>query len=171
MEYLKTFKNFSNTDTTGRSYKSKKFKVNESFYNEPMTFGPEDHLEFCEQVAKWSNETKQPVHWSLYADPSVSSEPYMRDIRKSGYTPHPMSSDGRRLSQGITHAMTKSGAHTVDKAKTYWDSYIKPGKQFSIVELDGKLIGVLHSDDMVEKAFDNMDMKFDLSKAAEALGL
>lgn len=152
---------------------SKKFrsKVNESFYNEPMTFGSEEHLEFCEQVAKWSNETEQPVHWSLYADPSVSSDPYMRDMTKSAYKPHPLSGDGKRLSQGITHVMTKSNAHTVDKAKTYWDSYIKPGKQFSIVELDGKLIGVIHSNDMVENAFDNMDMKFDLSRAAEALGL
>jgi DNA polymerase III gamma/tau subunit len=152
---------------------SKKFrsKVNESFYNKPMTFESEDHLEFCEQVAKWSKETEQPVHWNLYADPSVSSEPYMRDIKKSEYTPHPMSSDGRKLSQGINQTMTKNSAHTVDKAKTYWNMYVKPGKQFSIVEVDGKLIGVVHSGDMIEMAFDNMDRKFDLSRAAEALGL
>ena len=59
----------------------------------------------------------------------------------------------------------------LDSAKRYWDLYVKPGKQFSIVEVDGKLIGVLHSDDMIEMAFDNMDIKFDLSRAAEALGL
>jgi hypothetical protein len=141
------------------------------FNNEPMTFGSEDHLEFCEQVAKWSKETEQPVHWPFYANPSVSSEPYMRDIKKSEYTPHPMSSDGRKLSQGITQTMTKSSAHTVDKAKTYWNMYVKSGKQFSIVEVDGKLIGVVHSGDMIEMAFDNMDRKFDLSRAAEALGL
>jgi len=145
------------------------------FNNEPMTFGSEDHLEFCEQVAKWSKETEQPVHWPFYANPSVSSEPYMRDIKKSEYTPHPMSSDGRKLSQGITQTMTKSSAHTVDKAKTYWNMYVKSGKQFSIVEVDGKLIGVIHSGipraAMIEMAFDNMDRKFDLSRAAEALGL
>jgi hypothetical protein len=53
----------------------------------------------------------------------------------------------------------------------YWDMYVKPGTQFSIVEVDGKLIGVLHTGDMVKMAFDNMDIKFDLSRAAEALGL
>jgi len=176
---------------------SKKFrsKVNESFYNEPMTFGSEDHLEFCKQVEKWSKETNQPVHWDLYTGPSVTSDPatsggggfggYMRDMTKSEYTPHPLSGDGKRLSQGITHNMTKNTDREarvlvaknnqkqidLDAAKRYWDLYVKPGKQFSIVEVDGKLIGVVHSGDMVEMAYDNMDRKFDIYRAAEALGL
>ena len=183
---------------------SKKFrsKVNESFYNEPMTFGSEDHLEFCKQVEKWSKETGQPVHWSLYTGPSVTSDRdtsggggfggYMRDMTKSQFKPHPLSGDGKRLSQGITNNMTKNTdreatlimrkARTtiannkykqidLDTAKRYWDMYVKPEKQFSIVEVDGKLIGVLHTGDMVEMAYDNMDREFDIYRAAEALGL
>jgi len=182
---------------------SKKFrsKVNENFYNRPMTFGPEDHLEFCKQVEKWSEETGQPVRWSLYTGPSVTSDRdtsggggfggYMRDMTKSQFKPHPLSGDGKRLSQGITHNMTKNTereatlimrqARTaiaknnhkqidLDTAKRYWDLYVKPGKQFSIVEVDGKLIGVLHTGDQVEMAYDNMDLQFDIYRAAEALG-
>ena len=51
----------------------------------------------------------------------------------------------------------------VKQAETFWRMYVKGNKRFSIVEMDGRLIGVLHENGEIEKAFDEADVKVDPS--------
>ena len=43
----------------------------------------------------------------------------------------------------------------------FWNLYMKGGKQFTTYVLDGKLIGVLHTGDKIEMAFDNTNKPVD----------
>ena len=95
--------------------------------------------EFCDEVSKWSDEHESPVHWCLYGHPKASSE------------------------GGYNKAWTKEGA------KKYWDMYVKSGKTFTLVEMDKSLVGVLHTGDNIEMAFDEMDNKVDQSKLKDLI--
>jgi len=51
----------------------------------------------------------------------------------------------------------------VKQAETFWKMYVNGDKRFSLVEMDGRLIGVLHGNGTIEKAFDEADVKVDPS--------
>ena len=51
----------------------------------------------------------------------------------------------------------------VKQAKTFWEMYVNDDKRFSLVEMDGRLIGVLHENGKILKAFDEADVKVDPS--------
>ena len=120
--------------------KIKSFKL---FENEEVaktkSYGANQHMEFCEEVSKWSDEMELPVRWCLYGHPKASSE--------EGY----------------------NKIFTPEQAKRFWDMYVKGDKKMTIVEMGDKLIGILHSGDQVEMAFDNMDMPFDKAEAKKLI--
>jgi hypothetical protein len=51
----------------------------------------------------------------------------------------------------------------LEKAKRYWDMYVRSGNQVTLVEMGDKLVMALLKDDNIEMAFDNMDSKVDPS--------
>jgi hypothetical protein len=52
---------------------------------------------------------------------------------------------------------------TRPRAETFWKQYVNGDKEFSVVEMDDKLIGVLHQGDKILMAFDERDCKVDPS--------
>lgn len=52
--------------------------------SEPMSFGPEEHLEFCQEVEKWNDQNMSTVRWSLWSRPSElkKSETYWNQYIK-----------------------------------------------------------------------------------------
>ena len=50
-----------------------------------------------------------------------------------------------------------------NQAEGFWKMYVKGNKRFTLVEMDGRLIGVIHENGKIEKAFDEMDVKVDPS--------
>ena len=50
---------------------------------------------------------------------------------------------------------------TTDLSNKFWDKYVNGEKKFTVVEMDDKLIGVLHEGGKVLMAFDEMDVKVD----------
>lgn len=57
---------------------------NNSVFSEPMSFGPEEHLEFCQEVEKWNDQNMGTVRWSLWSRPSElkKSETYWNQYIK-----------------------------------------------------------------------------------------
>lgn len=49
----------------------------------------------------------------------------------------------------------------MERAKRYWDQYVKDGKQVTLVEMGDKLVMALIKDGNIEMAFDNLDSKVD----------
>ncbi len=47
----------------------------------------------------------------------------------------------------------------VKQAETFWKMHVNGNKRFSLVEMDGRLIGVLHENGKILKAFDEADVK------------
>jgi hypothetical protein len=47
----------------------------------------------------------------------------------------------------------------IQKAEPFWKQYVSGSKRFTLVEMDDKLIGVLHENDKILMAFDEMDVK------------
>lgn len=54
-------------------------------------------------------------------------------------------------------------------SKRFWDMYVKGDKQFTTCEMDDTLIGILHTDDKIEMAFDNMDNKINPSDVQDCI--
>jgi hypothetical protein len=52
---------------------------------------------------------------------------------------------------------------TIQRAETFWKQYVNGEKKFTVVEMDDKLIGVLHEGDKILMAFDEKDFKVDPS--------
>ena len=50
---------------------------------------------------------------------------------------------------------------TTDLSNKFWDKYVNGEKKFTLVEMDDKLIGVLHEGGKVLMAFDEIDVKVD----------
>jgi hypothetical protein len=51
----------------------------------------------------------------------------------------------------------------IKQAETFWKQYVNGGKRFTLIEMDGKLIGVLHENGNILMAFDEADVKVDPS--------
>jgi len=51
----------------------------------------------------------------------------------------------------------------ITKSEPFWKKYVSGSKRFTVVEMDDKLIGVLHDAGKVLMAFDEMDVKVDPS--------
>lgn len=49
------------------------------------------------------------------------------------------------------------------RALTFWKQYVNGSKRFTLIEMDGKLIGVLHENGNILMAFDESDVKVDPS--------
>lgn len=49
------------------------------------------------------------------------------------------------------------------KSEAFWKNFVNGEKKFSLVEMDDKLIGILHEGDKVLMAFDEKDVKVDPS--------
>lgn len=128
----------------------KYLKIFENFTNEEVkfqnpngkmvathTFGPEEHLDFCKTVFDWIKNHNKPVMWCLYGNPDIKG-PYA----------------GWGESFGL-------GVHG---SETFWKKYVSGDKKFSLVEMDDKLIGVLHENGKILMAYDEMDKKVDPSQ-------
>lgn len=166
----------------------KSFKLYENVNSEIKTFGPDEHLEFCEAVAEMAHGKE--VRWCLYDNPYSHEHVMGKEDRRSllnkklgemGMTRTEyldiLSNDpeeGRRLGRRLSDELSGdefTKRHTVlrpdhlKSSKRYWDMYVKDGAEASIVEQDGKLILFIHKDGEIVRgwgdkpmAFDNMDM-------------
>ena len=54
----------------------------------------------------------------------------------------------------------------IKKAEEFWKNWVSGDKKFSLVEMDDKLIGVLHENGKILMAYDEMDKKVDPSQLA-----
>ena len=112
MKNIKTFESFSEE---GKTY-------------DTHTFGPREHLEFCETVSEWIKKNRTPVIWSLYADPNSEQS---------------------------------------ERALTFWEKYVSRDsnkfQRFTLIEMDGKLIGALHEKGDILMAYDETGAKVDPS--------
>jgi hypothetical protein len=52
---------------------------------------------------------------------------------------------------------------SIQKSETFWKFYVNGSKRFTVVEMDGRLIGVLHENGKILMALDEMDVKVDPS--------
>jgi len=166
----------------------KSFKLYENVNSEIKTFGPDEHLEFCQAVAEMAKGKE--VRWCLYENPYSEEHVMSKDDRRSlfnkklgemGMTRTDYSNilmndpaEGRRLSDELSGKLSGdefTKRHTalrpdhLKSSKRYWDMYVKDGAEASIVEQGGKLILFIHKDGEIVRgwgekpmAFDNMDM-------------
>ena len=51
----------------------------------------------------------------------------------------------------------------IKQAETFWKQYVNGNKRFTLIEMDGKLIGVLQENGKVLMAFDEADVKVEPS--------
>ena len=51
----------------------------------------------------------------------------------------------------------------IKQAETFWKQFVNGNKRFTLIEMDGKLIGVLHENGKVLMAFDEADVKVEPS--------
>jgi hypothetical protein len=49
-----------------------------------------------------------------------------------------------------------------NQSKMYWDAYVKDEREMVLIEMEDKLIAVLHEDGDIIMAMDNMDKPVDL---------
>ena len=98
------------------------------------TFGPEEHIDFCKTVSEWITGPK-----------NKNQKPVMWCLYGSP--------DSNEQSFGLG----------IKRSETFWKQYVNGNKKFTVVEMDDKLIGVLHENDKVLMAFDEMDVKVDTS--------
>ena len=49
-----------------------------------------------------------------------------------------------------------------ERTKMYWDAYVKDEREMVLIEMEDKLIAVLHEDGNIIMAMDNMDKPVDL---------
>ena len=49
-----------------------------------------------------------------------------------------------------------------NQSKMYWDAYVKGEREMTLIEMEDKLIAVLHEDGNIIMALDNMDKPVDL---------
>ena len=54
----------------------------------------------------------------------------------------------------------------IKKAEEFWKNWVSGDKKFSLVEMDDKLIGVLHENGKIIMAYDEMDKKVEPSQLA-----
>ena len=52
----------------------------------------------------------------------------------------------------------------INGSETFWKKYVSGDKKFSLIEMDDKLIGVLHENGKILMAYDQMDRKVDPSQ-------
>ena len=95
------------------------------------SFGPDEFNEFCEYVREWENKTGNRVLWSTYGTPP---------------TPE------------ITPGVPSSFGWSSDKAKPYYDKYIKGGV-FIIIDMGDRLIGAILKDGKISHAYYNDEEK------------
>jgi hypothetical protein len=56
-----------------------------------------------------------------------------------------------------------------ESAKQFWSKFVTGNKQFTLVEMPDSLVGVLHTDDNIEMAYDNLDRPVDKSKLKDLI--
>jgi hypothetical protein len=160
----------------------KSFKLFENLSTGSNTFNANQHEEFCQAVLDWVNETGQEIRWSLWANPHKESDED-RGAKANAFNDMKSRARERWRNDGsaekyptVLNALYKpeSAPKTMDdfsndvpspleKAKRYWDMYVRSGNQVTLVEMGDKLVMALLKDDNIEMAFDNMDSKVDPS--------
>ena len=72
---------------------------------------------------------------------------------------------------GAVHQWSKENGQPVmwslckdngNQSKMYWDAYVKGEREMTLIEMEDKLIAVLHEDGNIIMALDNMDKPVDL---------
>ena len=158
--------------------KSFKLFENNSYSN---TFDQTQHEEFCQAVLDWVNETGKEIRWSLWANPHKESDED-RGAKANAFNDMKSRARERWRNDGsaekyptVLNALYKpeSAPKTMDdfpndnsameKAKHYWDMYVRSGNQVTLVEMGDKLVLALIKDGNIEMAFDNLDSKVDPS--------
>jgi hypothetical protein len=143
------------------------------------TFNADQHEEFCQAVLDWVNETGKEIRWSLWANPHKESDED-RTAKANSFNDMKSRARERWRNDGsaekyptVLNALYKpeSAPKTMDdfpndnsameKAKHYWDMYVRNGNQVTLVEMGDKLVLALIKDGNIEMAFDNMDSKVD----------
>ena len=143
------------------------------------TFNADQHEEFCQAVLDWVNETGKEIRWSLWANPHKESDED-RGAKANAFNDMKSRARERWRNDGsaekyptVLNALYKpeSAPKTMDdfpndnsameKAKHYWDMYVRSGNQVTLVEMGDKLVLALIKDGNIEMAFDNLDSKVD----------
>ena len=56
-----------------------------------------------------------------------------------------------------------------ERTKMYWDAYVKDEREMVLIEMEDKLIAVLHEDGNIIMAMDNMDKPVDLDMVKDKI--
>jgi hypothetical protein len=145
-------------------------KFNQLFENNSYsnTFDQTQHEEFCQAVLDWVNETGQEIRWSLWANPHKESDEE-RMARVNTFNDMKARSREKfgtasKYPEIFNRMDDDFASHSeMEKAKRYWDNYVKDGRKATLVEMGDKLVMALIKDGNIEMAFDNMDSKVDPS--------
>jgi hypothetical protein len=136
----------------------KKFKLfeNDSFNTADMnvigTYGPDEHEEFCEAAHEWNKKTGIGNNWSLWALPPSWIKDQSERVKE------------RKLKRGITNPNPKFSMDSdywdlLERARRYWNMYVKDDKKMSLVEMGDSLFAVLHDDNEINMAYNHEDRK------------
>jgi hypothetical protein len=130
------------------------------------TFNADQHEEFCQAVLDWVNETGQEIRWSLWANPQKESDEdrgarvnTFNDMKARSREKFGTASKYPEIFNRMDDDFTSHSE--MEKAKRYWDNYVKDGRKATLVEIGDKLVMALIKDGNIEMAFDNMDSKVD----------
>ena len=156
-------------------------KFNQLFENNSYsnTFDQTQHEEFCQAVVDWANENGYTadagtIKWSLWADPRKESD---EDRGARVNTFNDMKARARekfgtasKYPEIFNRMDDDFAPHSeMEKAKRYWDKYVKDGRKATLVEMGDKLVLVLHKGENIEMAFNNNDEKVDLSSVKDLI--
>ena len=151
-------------------------KFNQLFENNSYsnTFDQTQHEEFCQAVLDWVNETGQEIRWSLWANPHKESDEE-RMVRVNTF--NDMKARARekfgtasKYPEIFNRMDDDFASHSeMEKAKRYWDNYVKDGRKATLVEMGDKLVLVLHKGENIEMAFNNNDEKVDISSVKDLI--
>jgi hypothetical protein len=145
-------------------------KFNQLFENNSYskTFDQTQHEEFCQVVLDWVNETGQEIRWSLWANPQKESDED-RGARANAFNDmkarahKKFGTISRYPDTTVDDLEPLNNDDSMERAKRFWDQYVKDGKQVTLVEMGDKLVMALIKGENIEMAFDNMDSKVDPS--------
>ena len=130
------------------------------------TFNADQHEEFCQAVLDWVNETGQEIRWSLWAFPYNESDED-RGVRANAFNDmkarahKKFGTISRYPDTTVDDLDPLNNDDSMERAKRFWDQYVKDGKQVTLVEMGDKLVMALIKDGNIEMAFDNLDSKVD----------
>lgn len=151
-------------------------KFNQLFENNSYsnTFNQTQHEEFCQVVLDWVNETGQEIKWSLWTDPRKESDEErmarvntFNDMKARAREKFGTSSKYPEIFNRMDDDFTSHSE--MEKAKRYWDNYVKDGRKATLVEMGDKLVLVLHKGENIEMAFNNNDEKVDPSMVKDLI--